>query len=604
MFKEIRIYAEVYEQGVFFLEEIKKIQKDLKLTKDLKNLNIKIIQPSKKILNDNSMISFLRNRKKFDLMLSIIDESEGTEREWPFLNVEFSTAVKTDDHELQRFDGAFWSIFSGVPYLKISLLNSNSQSAGSNYGGGQKISLNAIATLIRTSGIIFKHIEWPSINKSKYVDIDSDYPSCPNRKHILSNDSTIENELQNFLRTLFSRIRYLINKNYLKTPDKSIKLNFDLTNSKRLDFSPFFLKVKINRFGHGMDPEKGMLSFFRVLIDHNYNDKPPKLWAEIQIGRSSLKAQNSYNSLFDGLSNKNVLLKIVRNVKNIDSAVAINIFKMATNTDDLFKNSKTTIKNGISIITITNDSIINFLTNSSTSTITNIFIYADGIILSDQKRNTIVKIQWQRQIVVNFFKKLILKEKIPLRIIKMHKLNEDLVTFLSIRLLKRQFGLDIAAVSYPNAQGDRCFLIGNGKTARRIFIDIISYDSLKKTVFLQENKDNISNSKADIKKLQDIIYSKDKKRNILDMINTIKNSKMPSSSKFFIGIGGVLKETFPSLSDIDYIITFSYSSGKIQWTLAIVNLNIQKFVDKKFLKRNNNKLAGVISLPYDMYEIK
>ena len=91
---ELRVYAEVLEQGLDF--------KDYLIRTSFKG-PIKIIYSKKgrsNITSDDSLISRLRKSKDIDVLITAISGGD----EFPILMVEYSTAVPTDDHKMQRSD--------------------------------------------------------------------------------------------------------------------------------------------------------------------------------------------------------------------------------------------------------------------------------------------------------------------------------------------------------------------------------------------------------------------------------------------------------------------------------------------------------------------
>ena len=91
MIEEIRIYYESYEQALHF------IKPSLYIYKNIPILLIKKSKNYKKYSFNLAPIVFWKDQ---DILISII--SNGIE--YPIIAVEFSTAVFTEDHELQRSD--------------------------------------------------------------------------------------------------------------------------------------------------------------------------------------------------------------------------------------------------------------------------------------------------------------------------------------------------------------------------------------------------------------------------------------------------------------------------------------------------------------------
>ncbi len=602
---EIRIYSEVFEQGLYFLEHIEEIIEE--------EIPIQIIMINKsRTYIDTSLIALLRNQKKFDLLIAVIINDNGQQREIPILFVEYSTAVQTDDHEWQRFDGLFWAIYYQIPYLKISSEGRVSQTAGTEFGGGSNLSIEDEQYLIRQNNGVMHHIHWESLGSSQYLRTHEQYYSCP------PHQESLENLLNSIFNTLYDADSipnfyntYFQNNSNLVMPTTYNDI-FPPANSERLNWNPTAneFKLKVNRFGHAMDPERGGLAFFKLISDSLENHF--NVIAEFQIQRDVLRGRKSYKALFDGVGRERELLQLATQIFNsgnlIDADNAIRIFKMATNTERLFNNSQ---RNLISII-LNDTSLSEFLHQSLNSTIKNILLYANSIILTDLDRNEIVRIEWNHQIVETYFrnkKNRIFTQLIPLplRSLEYRDMKEDLITYSCIRLL-RNCGLRILAVSYPDAQGERCILIGEGRQTQRKFIDIIAISErdIDYDVLLQENKEDLNNSgiRSDLEKLIDIRDNNIQCLRIL-IDNLIGEGR--DLTNVYIGIGGKNREDIQH-ANIDYIIMITlenilHQAQRINWTIGIVNMellpifhnleNINTKTRRRILLQNSHDAANL-----------
>lgn len=161
---EIRIYAGCLEQGLDF--------KDYFLNID-NNLTIKNIYSAKKrvaILESDSILQKITKLKDFDIAISIISQN----KEIPILMVEYSTAVPTDDHKMQRSDVYFWASLFQIPVLKIAPLLKNPIGK---HGGGDKITLLQEINLTLKQKAVVYFIDWQS-NKNYGLITHNEKPSC------------------------------------------------------------------------------------------------------------------------------------------------------------------------------------------------------------------------------------------------------------------------------------------------------------------------------------------------------------------------------------------------------------------------------------------
>jgi hypothetical protein len=97
------------------------------------------------------------------------------QREYPLFVLEFSEAVKTEDHELQRATVAAASMWSSIPAIKLS----GERESASAHGGNTDFSPYAMAKLFqdfaRLEGYFYQ--EWPSADGALLTQTDA--LSCP-----------------------------------------------------------------------------------------------------------------------------------------------------------------------------------------------------------------------------------------------------------------------------------------------------------------------------------------------------------------------------------------------------------------------------------------
>lgn len=555
----------------------------------------------------NSIISLVRKQKKFDLLVSVVVLHQNREKEIPILLVEFSTAVKTDDHEWQRFDGIYWANYYKIPYLKISCLERESPTAQNNFGGGSNLSIRDEFYVLHQNRGVMYHINWSKIESSEYLETHPEYHSCPpysielerifleifNLLINLSNPNTFFPRLYE----LHGEITMPDNFHTLFPPPYSTRLRW---NDEEQEFI-----IKFNRFGHGMDPEKGGAAFFNMLQSSlNYDCQ---LIIEFNIERTRITGRISYNSLFDALSRYNDLMEIARDVfenhdNSIDFNLAFTIFQMATTTHDLFSNH--TIQGNTVIIS--DGSLRNFLEESRSSTIKNLLLYSDKIILTNINREVILSIEWNSQLVEEYYTELrdnIWEKITPLPIRRCHNndIKEDLITYVCMQIL-RDAGLRILAASYPSAQGERCVLIGEGRNVVRKFIDIIAINENNQDydILLQENKDNLNKNsvRRDIEKMGDIIENYT--TNLIVLVNNLTTLEK-ELAVIYIGLGGKLISNVRH-TGIDYImlIDFSniYDENIIPWNVGIINLELSNIFRDLI---NENRIEGIFEMPTYLY---
>lgn len=248
---EIRVYAECLEQGLDFKEYLHNINS---------SFNIKNIYPTKargNITTKDSILQKITKLKDFDVIITIVSHNQET----PILLVEYSTAVPTDDHKMQRSDVYFYSSLFKIPVLKIS---PHSKGLSNNHGGGDKITLIREQNLTLKINALVYFIEWESENDLLLTN--------PKRNSCIRYNTKIENILKNILSkhlnsTALNFYDELLSENMQYFDEKHLaELKASFSNSTRFQKENEKLIVKINRFGHAMDPDRGILFLLMLFL--------------------------------------------------------------------------------------------------------------------------------------------------------------------------------------------------------------------------------------------------------------------------------------------------------------------------------------------------
>lgn len=583
----LRIYAEVLEQGIDFKEYFQSIGIDCPI------INIYTKKVHGEIVSSDSLVSRIRKSKDVDVLITAICNNQ----EIPLLMVEYSTAVPTDDHKMQRSDVYYWGAAYKTPIMKIYPLN---KGMAQDFGGGNKITDADEIVLAKHHGAIFYPIQWHTIPHSDVLSTKPNALSCiagnNEIKTVLSqllkcfdDNSTIEcfyNSLLLNYDQQYSHILTQRNVNHIRSL---------ITNSTRFHWDDDDLTVKINRFGHAMDPDRGVLFFVNMLVgaDHTVT--------EIQVNRDSdFNARGGYSSLFDALSRKNELSSYVKNLIRTQNNVfsdenALHIFVTALNLSTSLFTKVSTAK-----YSIDDARLYEFLIKHPSISIKSLFFLSTKLILTDQYRRTICSISWNSTPIKQYLNTLYEANYTPLEIspLSHSAAKEDIVTYASVELYKKM-QCDLLAVSYPGAQGDRCILSGGtGRKVLRTYVDIIAYQENAgvTTVYLEECKDEISKSVDDAIKLNSLIVDKEKLRGLSVLYKKITGKESPLSLN--IGIGA--KYSFiPPAMDVDYIFMFRIDDSctektVINYNIAIINTKLVK--DFNLLTDCDGKLIGSLEL--------
>lgn len=587
---EIRIYSEVLEQGLDFKDYFLKA----KINAPIKTVYAKKGRNSSN--EDDSFVTRLRNSKDVDVLITFVSNK----KEYPVLMVEYSTAVPTDDHKMQRSDVYYWGSVFNVPELKIY---PKSKGMNQQFGGGDRFNDEQEQMIAYRKGTILWPVLWHTISET--IDVLETKENClscihysPEIYKYIEFVVTCFNKAIDFLD--LHRIEMQLFKK--QNPEIFEKYGEDNLHTMIVDSSRFKweiedkkLVVKINRFGHAMDPDRGVLFFINMLVGFD------STVTEIQVNRpSDIDARGGYRSLFDSTSAEEELIQYVRGIiqnKNnvFDDDDAIHVFRKALNIpDNIIPFNKVADHEYF----IDDLDLISFFGTYPSITTKSLFFLSSELRLTDKNRNIICRIKWNYLPVNLFLSSLTTENFTPLKLKELSNsdMKEDIITFASVELYKKlDFGL--LAVSYPGAQGDRAILTGSGRNVKRTYVDIIAY-SIKNgqyIVYLEECKDNLSKSEQDIKKLKDIIGSTEKMDGLRELFKkTIQHNNF---GKVYTSLGGALTNLKQS-QEVDYIFMFnidtSKSNNSIDYTIAIVDLNLVDVF--RPLANSKNRLEGSIVL--------
>lgn len=583
---EIRIYAEVLEQGIDFKNYILKLGYNI----SIKNIYTKKLRGefSKK----DSLIDRIRKVKDIDVLITAVCSNE----EYPLLLVEYSTAVPTDDHKMQRSDVCYWSTVFKIPMMKISPVSKGMEQ---DFGGGDKFTDELeIAVACKMNAVLYP-IPWKNEDNKNILCVNNSSLSC------IYYSEEIENILRKIMKcligvSLFEEYFNTLRNEYQKSNSEIIekystsKMKSLITESTRFHWYGDKLSVKINRFGHAMDPDRGVLYFANMLLGAE------NIITEIQVNRPNEYAcRSGYSALFDSLSRQKILKEYVKKIIKAGNVFtdddAIYIFKTALNIDDYLPFKKTAAHEYM----IKDEDLEKFLLNHNSITAKTIFFLSTELRLTDKNRALICAVKWNIEPIKKFINDISSCGFTPTEIAPLSESNakEDIITFASVELYKR-IKCDLLAVSYPGAQGDRCVLTGGGRKVSRTYVDIIAYKDSKDgiKVYLEECKDLFIKSHSDVNKLNEFRTNSIK----IDGLNQLfhKIIGIDGFSKLYTSVAAKATKSIPYF-DVDYIFMFSIDNEdehttKINYSVALVNTNLTD--DFSAIKDNEGKLKGSIVL--------
>ena len=273
---EWRIYFESYEQAFFYVKPILEIfvkPKNIKLGSKVKFQ--KKYKPTKAV--SENLYKIIKY-KDADIVITCVRDGV----EYPIFIIEFSTAVYTEDHELQRADNFIASKESSALWIKISPTKKNSGSHGGNIRFDHR---EPYSLFLKKYGLISFHIEWETEEDNvKILKKHPIYKSFPDDGGF-------------FLKKIFKDVFGFLNKNRqsmdswshdytnkIKEPSlvqwkADLQLFDNYTDERKLNTSRTYWvndRPEINengylemtlRMGHAMDPGRGMLYYYSDIKD-------------------------------------------------------------------------------------------------------------------------------------------------------------------------------------------------------------------------------------------------------------------------------------------------------------------------------------------------
>lgn len=547
---EIRVYFECLEQANhYILPIVQRIVKDLG-----RNMEIKLVKLAKNYSCYSKKVAPIIFWKEPDILISVVEEKT----EYPLLVIEFSSAVFTEDHELQRFDGLVAAAKNNCIYAKVSPTSKQSPSA---HGGNIEFDYAGPFSLIyKRFKKLFFHFEWECDSKG-VVKVNANHVSCPEKirefelllrallSEIITNGYTDE-WIDEAMKTLKDEPYFAKWLGRLETtPDIDItKLNTSRTRWINRDnvINSGALELKLNRFGHAMDPERGMLAYYGVIgekiiskmmfdreNDAWYKDIPKEVEIKNYIRLNGLVTPYDFLYCFalgSGLHENTEFMDIVRRYENTSSAsIILNLTNFIKN--HFFELSKP---------------------------LRTIFGYSVLFVIENTNGERKVIFKWQPYEEPKLFEDYVGIAQIAERT----TLEEDDATYIAIHNILRPNGYRIIAASYPGAQADRVILVepGTGRRQKRKYLDIICYLP-DKTTNLQENKGayHASEVQEDVKELSKYKTEKTYQQGLKNFLERYAPESLKGVVK--IGVGFWANRNFTlldikslDLKELDYFI--------------------------------------------------
>ena len=441
---EVRIYFEVIEQASHFLQPCMEgacsrlgvVPEEIRL--------VKMGRPSAAETPVAEAIRGALAMKDPDAVITVV--REGIERAVAFF--EFSTAVRTEDHDQQRFDAFVAAAEVGAPMIKVYA----ERVSEFGHGGKTDHDARAIYKIVQQQfgTAAFEH-HWPVNSEGTRALTDPRFLSCPEPNEEMTALLTVLTSLAlqspaPIGRTVLGQSEQL--PNWAEAEIRANSEPFERPSipgpkAKRVWVQGDRWNLKFNRWGHAMDPERGMAWYLRAavgetLVGHIHD-------SEVTSSESAFKAFLKGTGLKAELFGSELME---------DDRVDISerLREAAPN------------RAGLSIFTNCSE-----------------FKVCNGA------GDKLLTVEWSAQSIPGLASYGVSAPATQLR--AGASFTEDEVTYSVVHDVLLPAGYELVFVSFPGAQGDFAILDPEtGRARGRTYIDVIAFHREKQVVALVEAK--------------------------------------------------------------------------------------------------------------------
>lgn len=589
---EIRIYYECLEQANDYIKPM--IEKEFGTI----DVNINLVKRPKKANQfefKSSLYAILSLTTPDILITGIINDTE-----YPLIMIEFTEAVQTEDHELQRSYGAVASYFSNMFYVKVSGFKKSEKE----FGGAKYNPYNTPKILIEKLGYEgFIIADWETdVNNENELIRSELLPGCPPPITILNDTVKVViksfiSDFNNWYTNSIDSLKRLSSYDIFIKKVVSANSSFDLLiewkcrekRNKNINRLRYFvteksLAAKINRFSHTMDPDRGILTFISFVYSETH--KIYGIYALVRPRSTEIlkRPMNNINDLREKLGD--ALKKDYGGIPDWFANGLIDIISNASSMSDELNIQDFWLKN---IDNIKNNKVV--LT---------IALFLDGLFLNHNG----IKLYWDRKKLLNDKDEKFLNSfssyfgfsnySIPSRIGRVeNEVDEDEVTYAITHRVLIPNGFKIVSISYPGSQGGGAVLPEpqKGKAQPRKYPDIISIPPKKAKnidVVINESKGmfNKSSVESDLRKILLFKTEKSYKKALKEtLINAHVYDKYDKLVNILIGVsfGVSSNNTTWNPAKVDFIFIII---NRNKWKISISNDHLNKLI--KTLNGNTN----------------
>lgn len=528
--KQIRIYYESIEQGYDYIRPAVESACD-------KNTEIVFVRRPKKSSDlIPGSISAILTMTTPDALITGIEDG----KEYPLVLIEFTEAVTTEDHELQRTYGAIAAYLSGCYYLKLA----GEKQSEKEFGGADYNPYSTPRIFIDKVGYEGYIIaNWDTEAGNSYtLQRNKNLPSCPPLIPIF--ESTIAAAVKAFVQnpsSWYSSSLAILKKateyqNYRNLVDnatgaKELLASWSGRRDSNLNKLRYFVRkdyiaAKINRFGHAMDPDRGILTFVSFLFSEENtvygiyalvrargNELMKKDMDSVETMR--VKLGEAFKHDKGGIPRwlENEIVKAANNAKSLNEVIDF---------QPIFEKHKNEILENKVVMTLA------FFLDG-------IKLNHNGITLKWDKRK-LLGVKKGEDFLTAYSRNFnfgVISSPTPLSLIQ-NEVDEDEVTYAIVHRVLIPNGFKIVSVSYPGAQGGNAILPypEHGKAQERIYVDTIAMPPVEADfdVVLNESK-GMFNEREVMSDVQKILLFKSSQAHKTALKETLLVAKVIDSKK-------------------------------------------------------------------------
>lgn len=526
-------------------------------------------------------------------------------KETPLVVIEFTDAVKTEDHELQRSYGAIAAYLGDAFYVKVSgFKESRDEFGGAEYNPYSTPRI--LRERLNYEGFILAEWEKEPDNPTR-LRRSPGLPACPHYIAILNDTiqksveaffASQENWYPNALRAL----KDCSSHRQFDARVSSAPTLEDLTQewaarearNRDLDKLRFFVRrgwvgAKINRFSHAMDPDRGILTFLSLIFSDErkvygvYALVRPKSLGILKVKLASVSMLRE--KLATALQTDKGGLPIWLQQRLEAIAGKIETLGESIDARDLWANvSREQILKSRVVMTLA------YLTDGIYLNQNGARLYWNKYALLGSKKGDFVAL------LKRFFGFDHLSAPSAIEQV-LDEVDEDEVTYAIAHRVLLPNGFRIAFISYPGAQGGSAVLTdkARGLAQPRKYPDVVALPPEKAKTFdalMDENKGmfNEASAQADIRKLQEYQKSKrhkDALKNTLVRAQVFDKDDKLQDIVIGVGFGGADQITRWNPSKVDFIFRIR---GRFKWSIGIFRQDLAEQIptiegDTNFPKR-------------------